>query len=412
MPASVGAGWAGALWIGAVREDDLTPGAKILLDEGQGFHRARLLVRRGGHPLGFVEVAVADSHVAADDVLAAAARFSERPPERPLGSVAPLGPISVVLCTRDRPEYLSAALSSLLLVDHPDFEIIVVDNNPASGMTKRVTDEFSGPRVRVVDAHLPGLARARNVGVRSARHDIVAFTDDDVLLDADWLKGSAAGFAAGDQVGCVTGMAASGEISSLAQWYFDHRVSWARNCSRAVFSTHSPPMNDPLFPFRVGSYGTGANFAVRGSLLKSLGGFDEGLGTGSPAGGGEDIDVFVRVLLAGYELRYQPEALAWHRHRNDLASLEEQLKAYGRGLGAWLTKLAIHRTTSRQVFTRALGGLRHIRSINDIDLMSDEARVLRQISSVETRAILSGPLALARARLAGARAQPFDRERA
>lgn len=413
MPASVGPGWADALWIGTVVYDDLVPGSKIILRDAVGFHRARLLVRRRGYPLGFVETDVADSVVATDDVLAEAeVLLGSGVPESGSTEHEPLAcpnePISIVLCTRDRPEHLSAALRSLLLVDYPDWEIVVVDNNPFSGMTRRVTAEVGDPRVSVVDAPVPGLARARNVGARAARHDIIAFTDDDVLVDPGWLRATAAGFAGGEQVGCVTGMAASGEISSLAQWYFDHRVTWARSFSRTVFSTSSPPVNDPLFPLRVGSYGTGANFAIRRQLLFELGGFDEGLGTGSPAGGGEDIDMFVRVLLARRELRYQPEALVWHRHRSDLDSLEQQLEAYGRGLGAWLTKLAMNPTTSRLVLARALKGIRHMHAINDnIDLRSDEAGVLRQVSSVERRALLAGPFALARARAGGGQARPL-----
>ena len=69
--------------------------------------------------------------------------------------------------------------------------------------------------------------------------------------------------------------------------------------------------------------------------------------------------MFVRVLLAGYELVYQPSAIVWHRHRGDMAALGEQITGYGLGLGAWMTKLLCTRETSPMVIRRALAAARY-----------------------------------------------------
>jgi len=409
MPASIAPAWPGALWVGQVEHDDLIPGEVIHLSDATGFGRARLLVRDSGRPRGFVEVPVQDGQIDADAVLLQADHFLKLPASvgrRHAAGAVP--PISVVVCTRDRPDQLRDALGSLARLDYPDFEVLVVDNNPYVEATRAVVAEFAGALpARVVNAPLPGLARARNVGVRAAQHDIVAFTDDDVLVDPNWLSGIARGFAAGEHVGCVTGMVASGELNSLPQWYFDRRVTWARNCNQAIFSIAAPPETDPLFPFRVGSFGTGANFALRRGLLYELGGFDEGLGAGSPTGGGEDIDMFVRVLRSGAELHYLPEALIWHRHRSDMASLTDQSRLYGRGLGAWLTKLVLHPSSLRMVLVRAWAGLRHLRSVNDIPMQQEFETVLGSLGAVERRGVLTGPVALLRARLQGRAARPM-----
>jgi hypothetical protein len=109
-----------------------------------------------------------------------------------------------------------------------------------------------------------------------------------------------------------------------------------------------------LFPFAVGHYGTGANFAVGRDVAIALGGFDEALGAGSPTGGGEDLDMFFRVLDAGGQLVYDPAAVVWHRHRADGDGLAAQSRTYGTGLGAWIAKIACDRRTGPNAVATAL----------------------------------------------------------
>jgi GT2 family glycosyltransferase len=84
----------------------------------------------------------------------------------------------------------------------------------------------------------------------------------------------------------------------------------------------------------------------------SLGGFDNALGVGTRTGGGEDIDMFTRVILEGYSLVVQPSAIVWHRHRDDLDDLSAQARGYGSGLGAWLTKILLNPHTARLALAR------------------------------------------------------------
>src|SRR5690349_20600159 len=95
-----------------------------------------------------------------------------------------LPPISVVVCTRDRTGQLADCLKALLALDYPSFEIIVVDNAPSNDSTARLAACLP---VRYARENNPGLDWARNRGVAEARHDIIAFTDDDVRPDRFWL---------------------------------------------------------------------------------------------------------------------------------------------------------------------------------------------------------------------------------
>jgi glycosyltransferase involved in cell wall biosynthesis len=397
--------WAGATWVGQVDEADLR-GDALKLGGGRGFANARLLVWHADQPLGFIEVAVVDSTVIVDDVEAAIRQLPEIAPRSP---VAEFPAISVVVCTRDRPDQLRDVLNNLRDLDYPEFELLVVDNNPLSGLTPPVVASFAEESIRLLEARGQGLSISRNVAVKAAKHDIIAFTDDDVVVEGSWLRNLAYGFTRGARVACVCGMVPSAELATPAQSYFDRRVGWARSCDPAVYDLAAPPQDDRLFPLRVARYGTGANFAVRKDVVLELGGFDEGMGIGSPTGGGEDIDMFVRILLAGGLLVREPAAVVWHRHRRTAEELEAQIHNYGLGLGAWMAKLMLRPRTIGMVLRRFRPGVRHLRGVTVVD-QSDTVDTDPQMLGLDRRelkGVLAGPIALARARIAGRKAKPL-----
>ncbi|PRC62799.1 glycosyl transferase family 2, partial [Mycobacterium sp. ITM-2017-0098] len=65
----------------------------------------------------------------------------------------------------------------------------------------------------------PGLSRARNTGLSAATGEVVAFTDDDVVVDRHWLSAIARGFSRGPAVSCVSGIVAAAELRTPAQAY-------------------------------------------------------------------------------------------------------------------------------------------------------------------------------------------------
>jgi GT2 family glycosyltransferase len=372
------------------------PCPDLKLEGGERFSKARLLLWDSDRVQGFVELPVSNGAIAAADLERAIAALPRRKTE---WAGVPLVPISVIVCTRDRPEDLSGCLSALFDLKYPEFEIIVVDNAPATDATRALVEPMSDRGVRYVRADLPGLARARNVGARSARYGHLAFTDDDVIVDRRWLEALGQGFADHADAGCVSGMVATGQLESRSQHYFDQRVGWSENMHVTKFSLDDPPIGFPLFPFQFGAYGTGANFAVERSLLFELGGFDEALGVGSPTGGGEDIDWFVRVILAGHTLLYQPDAVVWHKHRIDDASLATQLENYGVGLGAVIAKLAANPKALRAMAPLIGRAVLHTWKILRIkDNTQSAERVSTGNAFREFRGMLRAPWALHRAR--------------
>lgn len=412
--------WQGAAWVAGVDIAGLVASRdRLILQDSRGYDRAQVLVREGMRVRGFVllpvhESATSDGWIETAELMRAADRLP-RGDDVPAPASEPM--ITVVLCTRDRVSSLAAALQSVLDVDYDNFEVVVVDNASPTEDTADYVRSLGDLRVRLLSEPIAGLARARNTGLRAARGEIVAFTDDDVIVDRFWLRGIAAGFARGD-VSCVSGLVPTGEIRTRTQRWFDRRVSWSDATSVRMYRMDRPPADNPLFPFRVGDFGTGANFAVRRETLRELGGFDEALGVGTPTGGGEDLDMFVRVLLAGGALVIEPSAVVWHRHRDDVPALRTQAVGYGLGLGAWLTKLALRPRTAWMLLRRAPAGLRRGatmargdaaperagRAISDGDL---PAEYTRDLGSLEVRSALRAPWRLARSRMKGGRPTPL-----
>lgn len=352
-PAMEGRGlpdWSGARWIGAVDLDSLADHRQLHLLNHAGYHRARLLVRQGTAVRGFVDVEAPGGMVqrgALEEAVAGLPAVAQTSPGATMPSV------TVIVCTRDRAALLRESLSAILKLDYPDFDVLVVDNAPKTGETATmVREEFGDPRIRLLTEPRPGLSNARNAGLRQAQGDIIAYTDDDVVVDAAWLQEIAAGFERMPGTACVTGLVPAGELRSPAQGYFDDRVSWSKSMTPKIYSFADPPAGLPKFPFCPSAFGTGANFALDRRAAVSLGGFDSALGVGTRTGGGEDIDMFTRVILAGYSLVVQPSAIVWHRHRDGLDDLSAQARGYGSGLGAWLTKILLNPHTARLALVR------------------------------------------------------------
>ena len=404
--------WAGAVWVGAIDISSMDRSAPYRLRDSAGYSWARLLVRRGRKVVDFVEVGVLAGEIDSVELHDAVSRLPAEPRSPVAGSASP-EPITVVVCTRDRVEMLKVALASILELDYPDLAVIVVDNAARTNETRDYVTGLTDPRVRLVVEPLPGLSRARNAGVCAASTDIVAFTDDDVIVDRHWLQGLVEGFNRGRAVGCVCGIVPSGEIRTPAQAYFDQRVGWARSCKPVVYQLDSPPADVPLFPFQVGIYGTGANFAIRRSVVFELGGFDEALGVGAPTAGGEDLDIFFRILWAGWQLVYEPSAVVWHRHRADNDALALQARGYGLGLGAWLTKIASDRRTAWFAISTVASQARNAGRLGY--RMSKVASppaalaplVPRGVGKTELVSIFRGPSAYRAARREGRRAAPL-----
>ena len=257
------------------------------------------------------------------------------PPER-----AAIGPVSkadagdrsvsLVICTRDRPAELARCLASLSdQVRRPD-EVLVVDNASRTDETRQVCEAAD---VRYVREPRGGLDIARNTGARMSTGDIIAYTDDDVILHPAWLQQIVQAFDAPDIL-AVTGLVLPAELATPAQWHFERYWGFGRGFERIDFEPSFLKVRK-LDAARVWDIGAGANMAFRRETFSRAGLFDERLDVGA-AGCSGDSEYWHRVLSVGGICRYEPGAVAFHYHRREMEGLRSQIKAYMRGHAAAL----------------------------------------------------------------------------
>ncbi|MFJ8662156.1 glycosyltransferase [Streptomyces sp. NPDC093795] len=353
--------------------------------------------------------------------LAAIPPLAQPPTPAPGRKRLPPPRTSVVVATRERPEQLARALDSLLAQDHPDFELIVVDNAPRTTDTYDLVTGKYADRVRYVREDTPGLAVAHNAGLAAADGTVLAFTDDDVIADPHWLTALTEPFADDPGLGCVTGLILPARLATPAQILLESHGGFAKGFAPRLYDPARPPADEPLFPFTAGSFGSGANMAFRAAALRQAGGFDPATGTGTAARGGDDLYAFVAVLSAGFRLRYTAEALVWHHHRDTWQDLRNQAYGYGAGLTAYLTATLVRRPRLLPaLLTRLPRGLAHARTMTARRGETPDDGVPgehgahhhpwpRSLSRLERRGMLYGPIGYAKARAQAAQRKAATR---
>lgn len=273
--------------------------------------------------------ALAESAVE-DDLITLAEDRMPASGQRPL-------PVSVVVCTRDRPQELGGCLDSLLAQKLPPEEIVVVDDGSAGPATRRVAAER--PRTVYRRQEPLGLSAARNTAIRAARHELIAFTEDTARHHPLWLERLVQPLEEGAVA--AAGLVLPYEMESEAQyvgeraWSLGHGYR-ARSFGPA-FLDSTPGRAAPVWEI-----GSGVSMAFRRSALQQAGGFDERLDCGTSSGAGE-AELWQRLLAQGWTCRYEPASVAYCRHPRALEDLADAVRARMAGhVAALLIQLERH----------------------------------------------------------------------
>jgi len=311
--------------------------------------------------------------------------------------------VSVIVPTRDRPEQVRRCLQSLLALHYPRYEIIVVDNAPSSSATADLIQQTycAVPQVRYIREDRPGSSWARNRGMMAARGEILAFADDDVIIDRYWLLELVRAFSRADRVACVTGLVLPVELETPPQFWIEEYGGFSKGFTRRIFDMAENHPKTPLYPYTAGRFGTGASMAFTAAFLRSVSGFDPALGPGSPAQGGEDLTLFFQAVTRGYKLVYESAALVYHPHRRDYSGLRKQIYQYGIGLAAYLTRSMLD--TPRlllDLVTKLPYGLFFILSARSPKNSKKSENYPQELTMLERKGMLYGPFAYMRSRWA------------
>ena len=223
----------------------------------------------------------------------------------PMPSEVTVPRISVVVCSFNGSRTLAETLEAILVLDYPDFEVILVDD----GSTDNTAAIGHAYGARVISTENRGLSSARNTGAYAATGEIVAYCDDDAYPDPHWL-------------------------SYLASTYMTTRHV-------AVGGPNLPPPGDGrtaecvanapgnavhvLLTDTLAEHIPGCNSSFRRDALLEIGGFDEQFRIA-----GDDVDVCWRLQERGGTIGFHHAAMVWHHRRPCVRSFWRQQRNYGR----------------------------------------------------------------------------------
>jgi glycosyltransferase involved in cell wall biosynthesis len=239
-----------------------------------------------------------------------------------------LGSLSVAVCTRDRPDWCTRAVASVLMQLGPDDELIVVDQSD-SDLTKEALARLgAGKPLRRLASSQRGLSAARNEAIAAAAYDTLVFIDDDCIPEAGWLEEWRNAWSRwSDPVGIAFGR--------VLRAQFDPAKG-----SIAGFEPNPGIHGRELFRKRAGAGGMGANMAVKRTAVRGVHGFDEALGSGGFFGAAEELDLAYRLVLSGHVVGHIETSMVRHhgfRPHSDGSALTLR---YAFGTAAAFTKHA------------------------------------------------------------------------
>lgn len=240
--------------------------------------------------------------------------------------------ISIGVVAYNEEKNIRACLDSLVLLDYPldHLDILVVDND-SSDRTQDIVREFSAKysHLRLVVNPVRGIGASRNVALRSARHDFLAFTDADCTVPPQWLSNLERAFREA-RVENPKVIAAGGSNTApdnanrfrqaiavaVQNFWGNHGSVQGMIIKNRTYVDHLPTLN-VLYDRKT---------------VVAEGGFDQGMGNIS-----EDVELSYRLNWRGYKLLYVPDASIGHMWRTDYGSWSRNMRIYGKGR-SWLMK--------------------------------------------------------------------------
>lgn len=254
---------------------------------------------------------------------------------------------SILIATYNRAELLKETLDNLIFILNDNLslnknEIIIIDNNSRDN-TMDIVSEYTTKYdfVKYIKEENQGLSFARNAGCNAALNENLVFLDDDVEVHKEWLQNLLEGFDA-KEIAAIGGKVEPFKIAIPSwlpqEYYFLASVS-------------------DLGEKRIKCQSImGGNCVIKKSVLKQVGMFNTSLGrTGKLLLGGEEIELYLRIVKAGYDIYYEPSAVVYHKIENKLN--QKYIIDYSYWLGVSVAKLELFQKMYFRFFIKYIRAL-------------------------------------------------------
>lgn len=225
--------------------------------------------------------------------------------------------ISVVICSIGR-KILFQTISSVLKNDYKYFEVIVILQNFPLSIQTKIKSSFPSNNVKFFSMNNYGKARGINFALKKCRGEVIAFTDDDCIVDKGWLKNIYLSFKKNLEI--------SGIFGCVLPFHSYLKNNNGKVCPCVFLQKESKVIIKPCLHWK--NIGFGNNMAFKQEVFKQIGNFKEWLGPGSIGSNAEDAEFALRLLLKGYKVLYNPKIKVYHNRWLTEIEFKKQFLSY------------------------------------------------------------------------------------
>ena len=233
--------------------------------------------------------------------------------------------ITVAVSTRNRGSEVLRTIETILANDYTSFDVVVVDQSDDQTTRDTLKPFFGKPGFLYMPSTKRGLAAGRNAAIASSDSELIAMTDDDCEVAADWVREMVNAFRVNPEIGVVFGNVIAGP-HDRSQGFIPAYQQAEPFLARSISEKHRIE-------------GIGASMGIRRRAWNTLRGFDENFGAGSRFRSAEELDFTVRALLSGYAAYAAPAVRVVHYGFRNWASGQALVWGYLYGIGAMFGKL-------------------------------------------------------------------------
>lgn len=237
--------------------------------------------------------------------------------------------VTIIIPVRNEEKTIKRCLDSILALDYPNFEVIIIND----GSTDRTGEILQGylsnqKKIKIIESEGVGPSEARNLGIKLARGEFVAFTDADCIVHKEWLNELLKGFTDENVVGV-----GGNQLSPEDETYFGRDV---QNFMKMIgFMTHY--IKKDGFTIVESKNNPTCNEMYRRKIFYEVGGFLSGFWPG------EDTELDYRIKKKGYKLSHNPRAIVYHYRSENIREYRKMMHNYGKAQAYLIKKYGFFR---------------------------------------------------------------------